>query len=140
MPAKKKARPKDVGSGKPRHEKVGVKPGQSVAVVGKVDVGDDLKLLSAKKAKDVAGADWIYVAIDTLDDLKRIATTRAMMKDDAAIWCVWPKGLKGTGVVTESDVRNTALAGDLVDVKVMSWSATHSGLKLVVRKALRAKK
>lgn len=124
---------RDTGSGKPRHAKLGVKPGQIVAVVGGVDVGSDLETLGAKTGP-VAKADWILVAIDVDKDLARIVDVRSRMRSDSAIWCVYVKGRKELG---EKQVRETALQGDLVDVKVMSWSDTHSALKLVVRKALR---
>ena len=132
------AKKKDLGSGKPRHAKLDVKPGQSVALVGRVEIGNDLKLLAAKKVADVAAADWIFVAIDDVMKLGTIGDVRLQMQDEAGIWAVWPKGVPK--VVNEENIRQTALALDLVDVKVMSWSSTHSGLKLVVRKELRGKK
>jgi hypothetical protein len=39
--------------------------------------------------------------------------------------------------VTEDVVREIALAGDLVDVKVIAIDATWSGLELVVRRQAR---
>jgi hypothetical protein len=80
-------------------------------------------------------ADCVFVGVDGIADLNRIDAARSLMRDDAAIWVVWPKGQKH---IKEDHIRAHALAGDLVDVKVMSWSPTHSGLRLVVRKALRA--
>ena len=124
---------KDTGSGKPRHEKLGVKPGQGVAVVGRVDVGSDLDTLGAKAAS-VEKADWILLAIDVANDLRALAIVRKRMHDDRVLWCVYVKGRKE---LSEKHVREHALAGDLDDVKVMSWSETHTGLKLVVRKERR---
>jgi hypothetical protein len=127
---------KDLGSGKPRHEKLGVKPGQKVKLVGSVEIGDDLDVIGAKKARAIADAEWIVVAVDELSDLDAIRETRAKMKPDAAIWAVYAKGRRELG---ENHVREAARSIGLVDVKVMSWSATHTGLKLVIRKEQRAK-
>jgi hypothetical protein len=56
---------------------------------------------------------------------------------DGALWVSWPKQTsKMAGDVTEGAIRGRALAGDLV-VKVCAVSEVWSGLKLVVRKALR---
>jgi hypothetical protein len=49
---------------------------------------------------------------------------------------LWPKGRKE---LREDDVRAAAKAQGLVDVKVMSFSATLSALKLVIPVALRPK-
>ena len=124
---------KDTGSGKARREKLGVKPGQTVAVVGNVDSGSDVKDLGASIVRALT-ADWIFLAVDNLKDLKKIHDVRRKMSDEASIWAVWPKG---SNDIKEDHIRQTALTTDLVDVKVMSWSDTHSGLKLVVRKERR---
>jgi hypothetical protein len=54
------------------------------------------------------------------------------------VWVSWPK--KSSGVISDVDenaVRRIALPLGWVDVKVCAVDATWSGLKLVVRKALR---
>ena len=128
---------RDVGSGKPRHEKLGLKPGDTVAElafgVAGDDVVDDVKRAGARLGS-LGAAACVFVGVETTADLLRIDAVRAGMRDDAAIWVVWPKGQQH---IKEDHVRAHALAGDLVDVKVMSWSPTHSGLRLVVRKAMR---
>ena len=63
---------------------------------------------------------------------------RRMLAPDATVWVSWPK--KASGVpseITENTVRELALPLGYVDVKVCAVDATWSGLKLVVRKALR---
>ncbi|HEY4221887.1 MAG TPA: hypothetical protein VGO62_11095 [Myxococcota bacterium] len=131
-------KPKDTGSGKPRADKLGIKPGARVYVRGgaamKMGVDDDIKALSAKRARTPDDADWILLGIGDASDLPSIPELRGRMRDDCAIWVVWPKGNKDCN---DNHVRATALALDLVDVKVMSWSPTHTGLKLVVRKSAR---
>jgi hypothetical protein len=60
------------------------------------------------------------------------------MKQDGAIWVSWhKKSAKIPTDVTEDLIRARALATDLVDVKVCAVSDDWSGLKFVVRKALR---
>lgn len=57
---------------------------------------------------------------------------------DGMIWVSWPKkASKVPSDVTEDVVRELALAGPLVDVKVCAVDEIWSGLKLVIRKELR---
>ena len=56
------------------------------------------------------------------------------MSRDGAIWVIWKKG---DPALREDDVRAAALKTSLVDVKVVAFSPTHSGLKLVIRKSHR---
>jgi hypothetical protein len=57
------------------------------------------------------------------------------------VWISWPKKSSGWKTdVTEDTIRESALANDLVDVKVCAVDDTWSGLKLVVPVASRAKK
>jgi hypothetical protein len=54
------------------------------------------------------------------------------------LWVSWhKKAAKIPTDVTEDAIRNRALQTDLVDVKVCAVTDIWSGLKLVVRKALR---
>ena len=133
MAVKKK---KDTGSGKPRKDKLGVKASQKVHLVGPHDasVTRDVKALGASITDDVRDADWILWSLMSPADLARMNSLRASMRDDASIWAVWPKGRPE---LKEDHIRDHALHIDLVDVKVMSWSETLSGLKLVVRKSAR---
>ena len=51
------------------------------------------------------------------------------------IWASWPKKASGVATdVTETVVRETALANGLVDVKVCAVDETWSGLKLMIRR------
>jgi hypothetical protein len=116
-----------------------VKAGQTVTLVGEheASVRADVSALGARIVDGAAArdADWHFVAMDGAADLVRLDAVRADMKDTSGIWAVWPKGRKE---FREDDIRNHALSIKLVDVKVMAWSATHSGLKLVVRTKDRA--
>ena len=116
-----------------RLDKLGIKPGMRVAVV---DL-DDAEFLAElrERTSDVTTSrpkkdtDAILVALGRTGDLPRLKTLRAAIKKNGMIWAVWPKGRKE---FREDDVRAYALSEGLVDVKVMSFSDTLSGLKLVI--------
>jgi hypothetical protein len=68
----------------------------------------------------------------------RLAGLRRALGPDAVVWVSWPKKASGVpSTVTEDVVRELALPLGFVDVKVCAVDATWSGLKLVVRRALR---
>jgi hypothetical protein len=67
-----------------------------------------------------------------------LARYREQLPPDAVLWVSWPK--KSAHVATdisEGTIRELALPLGWVDVKVCAVSEVWSGLKLVVRKALR---
>lgn len=69
---------------------------------------------------------------------ERLQAYRRTLGPEAVVWVSWPK--KSANVptdITEDVVREVALPLGFVDVKVCAVDATWSGLKLVVRKALR---
>jgi hypothetical protein len=69
---------------------------------------------------------------------RRLAALRPKLQPAGMIWVAWPKkASKLPTDITEDVVREIALAGDLVDVKVCAIDATWSGLKLVIRKEAR---
>lgn len=67
-----------------------------------------------------------------------LATLRAVLAPTGMVWVSWPKkAAKVETDITEDVVRAVALPLGFVDVKVCAVDAVWSGLKLVVRKALR---
>jgi hypothetical protein len=67
-----------------------------------------------------------------------IAWLVTTLSPDGALWVAWPKrAAKIATDMTEDAVRDIALPMGWVDVKVCAIDATWSGLKLVLRKALR---
>ncbi len=67
-----------------------------------------------------------------------LARYRRQLHPDAVVWVPWPKKApKVTTDITEDTIREVALPLGFVDVKVRAVDAVWSGLKLVVRKALR---
>ncbi len=114
-------------------EKLGVKPGEPVAVIGKLD-GEFLKKLKKQDSvvslgKVTDGVSWIFFAAETreaLGDVKKIA---GKITGVAALWVVYPKGQKS---ITETDVIGAGRKAGLKDVKVVGFSATHTALKFVI--------
>lgn len=84
-------------------------------------------------------ADIVHLFVTSLADLdKQLPKARKAMTTDGAVWVSWyKKAAKIPTDVTEDLIRSRALATDLVDVKVCAVDDKWSGLKLVIRKALR---
>jgi hypothetical protein len=88
-----------------------------------------------------AGVDFVHV-FSTSDAHLRKALRRyvTQLAPDGAIWVSWPKKSSNLPTeVTEHTIREIALPLGLVDTKVCAVDDTWSGLKLVIRKALREK-
>lgn len=122
-------------------DKLGVRPGAKVSVIG---VEDEAFLAQLReRTGDVrlgdaqAESDLLFCLAAEVEDLMRLADLRPVIKESGAIWAVSPKG-KGSKV-KDVDVIEAAKAAGLVDTKVVSFSDTHTALKLVVPLALRAK-
>ena len=122
-------------------DKLGVKAGARVAVVGSFPDGFLRDL--AGRTDDVAtgrprkDSDLVFAAMANRKDLARLPTLRRALKPEGGIWVVWPKGQKA---FREDDVRAAGPGAGLVDVKVVSFSDTLSGLKMVIPVAHRKKK
>ena len=118
---------------KTRIEKLGVKPGASVRLLGKFDADfvSDLKASARGPAKVHATgrADWIFLAVEEKGDLGRVASARKKLRGATGLWIVYPKGQK---TVRELDVISAGRKAGLKDVKVVGFSATHTALKFVV--------
>jgi hypothetical protein len=114
-------------------DKLGVKPGLRVAVLG---IGDQafLEELAGRTADISTGrarsdTDLVFVGISATKDLDRLTRLKTLIKKNGAIWVVWPKGGKG---LREDDVRNHGKTIGLVDVKVVSFSDRLSALKMMI--------
>jgi hypothetical protein len=115
-----------------RLDKLGVKAGSRVRVVGLADdaFAAELEGRGAQVLSRAAGGlDLVFARMEAVADLARLAAFRKAIAPAGAIWVLWPKGRRE---LREDDVRAAALASGLVDVKVVSFSETLSGLKLVI--------
>jgi hypothetical protein len=123
---------------KGRLEKLGIKEGQRVSVLG-LDGEEDFQAELSARRLDVSArlrkdTDVVVVHMDAQADLHRLPALRDSIRKEGAVWVVWPKGRKE---LREDDVRREAVQIGLVDVKVMSFSDALSGLKLMIPRARR---
>jgi len=122
-------------SGTALAKKLGIKDGSAILLVG---APKDYPLKGVPFVKK-GPADIVHLFVTSLAELDRqLPAARKAMKTDGAIWVSWyKKAAKIPTDVTEDLIRDRALKTDLVDVKVCAVDDKWSGLKLVVRKALR---
>jgi hypothetical protein len=122
-------------SGTPLPQKLGIKPGCRLALLG-APAGFSLGELPAGVIAAADGAlDVIVLFVDRKAELKRqFAAARKRLQKAGGLWVAWPKRASGVATdVTEDVVRQTALAAGLVDNKVCAIDATWSGLRCVFR-------
>ena len=129
---KKTAFDKAVRYPKTRLQKLGIKADSRISVLGIDEPAFHSEL--AESGADVsprtrAGSDIILVAMTSKADLPKLEALRRAIKPDGFVWVVWPKGRKE---FREGDIRAYGPRAELVDVKVMAFSETLSGLKMVV--------
>lgn len=121
-------------------DKIGVNSDSKVAVIGVKDK-DFVKNLK-KKTKLVSGnkvstdLDLIFYSAESIADLARLSSLKRSLRQTGAIWVISQKGRNAN--IRDVDVMDAAGKAGLVDVKVVSFSDTHTALKLVIPKSLRA--
>ena len=123
-----------------RLDKLGVKPGMSILVIGSIEpafLGEVEKRGARVSKRALAdGSDMLFYAADERKALDRLADLKKMIVPAGAIWIVRPKGQKA---ITESDTMSAGKRAGLVDVKVVSFSDTHTAEKFVIPVAKRPK-
>ena len=120
---------------KPLLDKLGVKPGMRVAVVG-VGNAPFLAALRERTAGIVRGkprglCDMVFLGVNRRADLEMLKEARHWIEPNGAIWVVRLKG--GRAEVGEMDVLNAGPAAGLVDNKIASFSDTQSAMRFVIR-------
>jgi hypothetical protein len=132
-------------SGTPLVKKLGIKSGMHVAFVHAPEgfLSDVLGPLPM----DVWVGDWtalgqfdlVHYFCHWRSDLERdILPLMHSIKRNGMIWISWPKkAAKMPGDLDENILREVILPTGLVDVKVCAVDARYSGLKFVIRVALR---
>ena len=130
-------------SGTPLAKKLGIRDGSRVVVVG-APPGYQALLAPLPDAvlfdQSVTDAtDIVHVFCMLRSDLQTwLAEWRHQIRPDAAVWVSWPKKAARLPTdISEDTVRAVALPMGYVDVKVCAVDDVWSGLKLVIRKALR---
>lgn len=123
---------------KSRLEKLGVKPGAKVSLLGDFDAQFILELKEITKAVTTArvasDCESIFFAADSVKNLSGVAKVAKSMEGATALWIIYPKGKKE---ITENDVLAAGRKVGLKDVKVVGFSTTHTGLKFVIPLAAR---
>ncbi|HEV2422219.1 MAG TPA: hypothetical protein VGS59_10970 [Candidatus Acidoferrales bacterium] len=114
-------------------EKLGVKAGQRVAVLG-VESAEFLTDLTARvpeysRGKRIRQADLIFFSAEARGDLSRLESLTRSIARNGAIWVVYPKGQSH---IREIDVIQAGKDAGLTDNKVCSFSATHTALRFVI--------
>jgi len=89
---------------------------------------------SFSDSKALKNSDLIFFGAGKAEELSRVPKLLPSLASMGALWIVYPKGRKE---ITELQVLNAGRAAGLVDVKVVSFSATHTALKFVRPKAKR---
>src|SRR5439155_8050556 len=99
----------DAPSTKPRIDKLGVKAGMRVSVLG-VDDSAFLEELRERtpdpSLRRRARCDLLFVGFDERSRLARLGARKDVIAPDGAVWVIWPKG---SNAINENDVRDAAL-------------------------------
>jgi hypothetical protein len=121
-----------------RADKLGIKAGMRVTLVGMddPDLVDEVIGRGATVTDDGRDLDAVFFGARRMEDLRELAVLSQRIKPAGAIWVVFPRGDPS---IAERDVMESARSADLVDVKVVRFSDTHTSAKLVIPVALRRK-
>jgi|SRR5664279_1810842 len=113
-------------------DKLGIKPGLKISALNLTgdrtmdDARNGASAFSDKKS--LPDSDMIFFGASTASELDSIKTILPSLAPRGVVWIVYPKGRKE---ITELQVLNAGRDAGLVDVKVVSYSATHTALKFV---------
>jgi hypothetical protein len=135
-------------SGTPLPQKLGIKPGYRLALVGAPPgfaqalgkLPEGVKVMPLGRAK--AAFEVVLAFFEAEADFKRqLPRLEQAILPNGALWIAWPKRASGVSTdMTEDVVRKHALPRGLVDNKVCAIDETWSALRLVVRLENRPKR
>ncbi len=120
-------------------DKLGVRPAARIAILGVDDetfrssLGD--RTTDVTEGEPAPGTDLVFLGADVPADLANLGRLRARLRPNGAIWVVSRKGRDAT--LRDVEVIAAAAGAGLVDNKVVSFSTTHTALRLVIPRALR---
>jgi hypothetical protein len=119
-------------------EKLGIRSGDKVAVLGFTDgvFAKEVERVTGTRPLARAGkaCDCVFLWVERAAALDRVPALRRGLSPDGALWIVRPKGVLANDV-TEGGVLGAGRAADLVDVKVVRFSDTHTAHKFVIPRA-----
>ena len=115
-------------------DKLGVKPDSRVSLLGIKDAAFEQQLAgrtgAVARGRLRKDSDLIFYAADSLAALEKLERLKRTLKPNGAIWVVSLKGRLAR--IKDVDVIRAAVAAGLVDNKVVSFSDTHTALRLVI--------
>jgi hypothetical protein len=119
-------------------DKLGVKAGQRIAVLG-VEDAEFLKDLADRvpeysRGNRIANADLIFFSAEAREDLSQLKSLSRSISKSGGIWVVYPRGQKH---IHEIDVISAGKSAGLTDNKVCRFSNTHTALRFVIPLAKR---
>ena len=130
----------------PLLDKLGIRPGMRVAIVGSLDDDPEasaFRAMLADRTSDVTNGqprpdtDVVLLLADSTAELSALATLRPRIRSNGAIWVVSRKGRRAT--LRDVEVMAAGREHDLVDNKVVAFSSARTALRLVIPVALRPK-
>jgi hypothetical protein len=127
-------------SGTPLVQKLGIRAGSTLALVGEPDgVIAPLPDGVTVKRRARGGADVVVAFFtDRAAFERRVGSLSKMIFPDGGLWVAWPKRSSGVATTMDEDVvREVGLPLGLVDNKVCAIDDTWSGLRLVWRRERR---
>jgi hypothetical protein len=122
----------------PLPQKLGIKGGTTVALIDAPDgfvallgeLPDDVTLSPAARKPDLT----LWFVRSRAEHRKKLAKI-VKLSAHGHVWTIWPKLTSAlAGDISETYVRNAALAAGLVDYKVCAVDDTWSGLKFARRR------
>lgn len=130
---------RDTGSGRPLLVKLGVKPGQRVAIVELAEPWFEAELAGAGAAvvngAPGAGLDHVFYLVSMPPELDRLTELRSWIRQNGTIWVIREKG--SARRVSDADVIAAGARHRLVDNKIASFSESLAAMRLVIRLAER---
>jgi hypothetical protein len=121
-------------------DKLGIRKGCRIALHRMEDAAflDQLKSVAEPVPyRSGAKCDCMMLGVESKDQLVDLPKTESAILEDGFVWVVYPKGQKH---ITEGDVLAAGKAAGFVDVKVASFSSTHTALKMMIPVARRSGK
>jgi hypothetical protein len=128
----------------PLLDKLGVRPGMRVAIVGDLDVDPEAGAFRdalAERTSDVSEqvvapeTDVVILVADSTAELDVLEDLRGHIRPGGAIWVVTRKGKAAT--LRDVEIMAAAREHRLVDNKVVAFSRERTSIRLVIPVALR---
>ena len=124
-------------------DKLGVKPGHAVAVVGSCDPRLEARVLERTgrgPAEPDELADVVLIWADAATDaVSTLQEWKARIEPNGGIWLLTPKRTQ-PGYVDQTELIEAGKEAGVVDNKICSVSDTTSAMRFVIRKVDRPRK